>query len=30
VTGLAAPGTGHFVTEEAPDAITQALLDFFR
>ncbi|MFF4016132.1 alpha/beta fold hydrolase [Streptomyces sp. NPDC001843] len=30
VTGLIIPGSGHFVTEEAPDAITKALLDFFR
>ncbi|WP_019069257.1 hypothetical protein [Streptomyces hokutonensis] len=30
VTGLVVPSTGHFVTEEATDAITKALLDFFR
>ncbi|SFG70284.1 alpha/beta fold hydrolase [Streptomyces mirabilis] len=30
VTGLVLPGCGHFVTEEAPNAITKALLDFFR
>ncbi|MFE9445311.1 alpha/beta fold hydrolase [Streptomyces sp. NPDC006602] len=30
VTGLVVPGSGHFVTEEAPDAIAKALLDFFR
>jgi pimeloyl-ACP methyl ester carboxylesterase len=28
VTGLVIPGAGHFLLEEAPDAITKALLDF--
>ncbi|MFF3380640.1 alpha/beta fold hydrolase [Streptomyces sp. NPDC002680] len=30
VTGLVVPGSGHFVTEEAPDAVVKALLDFLR
>ncbi len=30
VTGLVVPGSGHFLPEEAPDALAKALLDFFR
>ncbi|PRY44978.1 alpha/beta fold hydrolase [Umezawaea tangerina] len=29
VTGLVIPGSGHYVPEEAPDALLEALLDFF-
>ena len=28
VTGLVIPGAGHFLPEEAPEAMTRALLDF--
>ncbi|MET7355799.1 alpha/beta fold hydrolase [Streptomyces mirabilis] len=28
VTGLVIPGVGHFLAEEAPEALTKALLDF--
>ncbi|MFE4825056.1 alpha/beta fold hydrolase [Streptomyces sp. NPDC056704] len=28
VTGLVIPGSGHFLAEEAPEALTKALLDF--
>ncbi|MEU2288502.1 alpha/beta hydrolase [Streptomyces sp. NPDC013178] len=30
VTGLVIPGAGHFLPEEAPQALTTALLDFLR
>ena len=28
VTGLVLPGSGHFLAEEVPQALTKALLDF--
>ncbi len=30
VTGLVIPGAGHFLPEEAPDALGNAVLDFLR